>query len=205
MRKGLQSAILFFESTEPRLAELLKEIDEKAWFGDIETDSNKLFSDLCRTIIGQQLAGKAAEAIWKRFAEFLKGDVCPATVLKHTDQEYRNLGLSWAKARSILDLASKVSSDEVVLYKLFELENEQVIVELVKVKGIGRWTAEMFLMFRLGREDIFSMGDLGIKNGLKKFLGKEDVTTDEILEVTGKWSPYRSYSCVAMWHLLDNR
>ena len=96
-------------------------------------------------------------------------------------------------------------SGEVVLSNLDSLDNQGVIAELTKVKGIGQWTAEMFLLFTLHREDIFSYGDLGLKNGLAKLYRIDSPGTDQITEIVSNWSPYESYGSISLWHHLDNR
>lgn len=201
----LSEVINFFEKTDTKVAEILKEIPFDDWFGKEILDDRLIFESLCRTIVGQQLAGKAAEAIFKRFALLCEGKVTPEIIKELDGDTIRNAGLSWAKVRSVKDLAEKVLTGELELKKLPDLSDEELINELVKVKGIGRWTAEMFLMFRLGREDIFSWGDLGLKNGLKKFLGKDELDRDKTERLVASWAPYRTYGAIAMWHLLDNR
>ena len=146
----------FFGRVEPGLVSVIGEINFDDWF-DVEVDESKYFYDLCRTIVGQQLAGKAANAIFARFEKLFLG-VTPENVLSAEPELLRNSGLSWAKVRSVQDLASKVLNGDLRLADLSSLDNEELITELTKVKGIGRWTAEMFLMFRLGRDDVFSLG-----------------------------------------------
>lgn len=204
-RTKKEVVVKHFKERDLKLAELVEEINLDEWFEEKTLKPDEIFRTLCRTIVGQQLAGKAASAIFKRFSDYFEGVITPEQILKKTDADLRALGLSWAKARSVLDLALKTKEGDLQLEKMYELENEEVIAELVKVKGIGRWTAEMFLMFRLGREDIFSLGDLGLKNGLKKHVGKTEMSPDEILKVVEVWSPYKTYGAIAMWHLLDNR
>lgn len=201
--KTKEEVVSFFEKAEPNLAKIIEVIKFEDWF-DVEHNPDKYFYDLCRTIVGQQLAGKAASAIFARFETCVKS-VVPARVWEVPAVELRACGLSWAKVNSVRDLSQKVLSGDLDLSVLQALENEDLIVELSKVKGIGRWTAEMFLMFRLGRDDIFSLGDLGLKNGLKKYLGKDNLDKDEMDRYTQKWSPFRTYGAIAMWHLLDNR
>lgn len=194
-----------FANVDMGVAKTLEEVNFEEWFGEELLDSNLIFRSLCKTIVGQQLAGKAAEAIYKRFEALFENRVVPEQILKVEDQLIRNAGLSWAKVRSVKDLAGKVKNKELILENLENLGDEELILELSKVKGIGRWTAEMFLMFRLGREDVFSWGDLGLKNGLKKFMNKPEATLEEMDKIVNKWKPFRTYGSVAMWHLLDNR
>lgn len=193
-----------FKNVDKKLANIIEKIDFKEWFNQELLDSSLIFKSLCRTIVGQQLAGKAAEAIFRRFDALLEGKITTEALLSLEEQKIRDVGLSWAKVRSVKDLSVRVSDGSLVLETLTNLSDEELIAELSKVKGIGRWTAEMFLMFRLGREDIFSWGDLGLKNGLKKHLG-EGLPKEEIEIAVNLWAPYRSYGAIAMWHLLDNK
>lgn len=194
-----------FKKVDPKLFKILAEINLKDWLSEEILDGKLIFYSLCRTIVGQQLAGKAADAIFKRFEMLMENEIKPEKVLKTEEQKIRDVGLSWAKVRSVKDLSARVMDRSLVLENLEGMSNEDLINELSKVKGIGRWTAEMFLMFRLGREDIFSWGDLGLKNGLKKYLGKDDLSKEEMEESVSTWAPYRTYGAIAMWHLLDNR
>jgi DNA-3-methyladenine glycosylase II len=194
-----------FRKIDPKIADILLEINWYEWFGKEVLDEKLIFKSLCRTIVGQQLAGKAADAIFGRFENLLEGNITPERLLAIEELKIREVGLSWAKVRSVLDLSSKVQNDELVLQNLEKMENEELILELSKVIGIGRWTAEMFLMFRLGREDIFSWGDLGLKNGLKKYINKDNPSKEDMESVVVSWSPYKTYGAIAMWHLLDNR
>lgn len=167
----------------------------------------KYFSTLCREIITQQLGTGAARAINGRFLGlFSDQEVTPERILTFTEQNLRNVGMSWAKARYILDLARKTNDGALDFTNLHTLDDEGVIGELTKVKGIGRWTAEMFLIFTLGREDIFSHGDLGLKRGIKLLYGFPEVPKkEEIEQIISVWSPYKSYASIALWESLDNK
>ena len=124
--------------------------------------------------------------------------------MKIPDQKIRDAGLSWAKVKYLKDLADKVKNKVIHLEKLDTLSNEEVITELTKVKGIGPWTAEMFLMFTLGREDVFSHGDLGLKNAIKKLYGfKKDPTRKQVEKIIARWTPYKTYACRILWKSLE--
>ena len=192
-----------FVAHDPKIAAVLTTVDLSEWFEDRSVDDH--FYNLSREIIYQQLAGKAASAIFSRFENLVGGRVVPDAVLAIPDQSLRDVGLSWAKAKYVKDLAAKVQSREVVLDHLGTLDDESVISELTKVKGIGRWTAEMFLLFKLQRENIFSYGDLGLRNGFAKLYGKEKPTDKQMKRIVDRWSPYKSYGSIALWHTLDNR
>jgi len=165
------------------------------------------FNRLCREIISQQLGSGAARAIVARFrALFPRGRATPGSVLALSEKELRAVGMSWAKARSLRDLAVRVEAREIDFQKFAAADDEQVIVELIKVKGIGRWTAEMFLIFTLGREDVFSFGDFALRKSLKSLYGPHRTRTQKNMErIVGRWSPYRSYACLALWHRMDNK
>jgi DNA-3-methyladenine glycosylase II len=193
----------YFLRHDPKIEEVLRTVDLKDWFEERRSDDH--FFNLAREIVYQQLAGRAASAIFARFEKLVGGKVKPETVVTIPDQALREVGLSWAKAKYVKDLATKTISGEVVLTNLHKLDDGAVITELTKVKGIGQWTAEMFLMFTLHRENIFSHGDLGLRNGFAKLYGIENPTKEQIEIVVSKWSPYKSYGSVALWHNLDNR
>ena len=160
-----------------------------------------LFESLLKSIVYQQLAGSAANAIYSRFLQYY-GDTLPTpkqiistsnTVLRFT------IGLSFKKIEYIKNLATKIVSGELNIHHLPDLQDEEVITELVKVKGIGRWTAEMFLIFCLRREDVIPLGDLGVKKAIQKLYDLSELPTHEyMLEVSSRWKPYRS---IATWYL----
>lgn len=170
-------------------------------------DDTQFFARLCSEIIGQQLSGKVAEVIEQRLLDLLADQELHAeTIVATPEEKLRGVGMSWAKVRSIKDLAAKTIAGELRWQLLKDLDDEAVIAELIKVRGVGRWTAEMFLLFNLGREDVFSFGDLGLKKGLIKLYGlTEEPPKAAIEEITSKWAPFRSYGSLALWHALDNR
>lgn len=206
MKKGLSDIKIIkkhFAKADTAILKVLKTLNLDDWFKESSTDDH--FINLSRNIIYQQLAGKAADAIYTRFIKLVGSDLRPETVLNISDQAMRDVGLSWAKAKYVKDLATKTLSGEVNLDNLEELDNEEIIQELTKVKGIGRWTAEMFLLFTLHRENIFSYGDLGLRKGFGKLYGVESPRDEEIQKVVDKWIPYQSYGSISLWHYLDNR
>lgn len=169
-------------------------------------DHTKYFAALCRTIVGQQLSGKAADTIHGRFLELVEQEPTPTKIISLEGQALRDKGLSWSKIKYMKDLAEKTESGELDLAALPHLEDQAVIEALVKVKGIGTWTAEMFLLFTLGRTNIFSYGDLGLLHGLQLlYQVGEKPSPAEIAAIVDKWSPYKSYGSLALWHSLDNR
>ncbi len=162
------------------------------------------FTTLARAIVGQQLSAKAAETIWQRYLA-LHADparLAPADVLAIADERMRAVGMSAAKTASVKDLASRVESGELRLDRISRLPDEKVIQALVPVRGIGRWTAEMFLLFKLGRPDVWPVDDLGIRNALKRHYGLTP-TPAEMRDVAEAWRPYRSVASWYLWRSLD--
>lgn len=167
--------------------------------------SQDYFLSLCREIISQQLADGAAHAIFGRFLKlFPRQKVTARKLLNIPDEKLRAAGMAWAKERSLKDLAQKIVSREVRLDALGGLDDEAVRLELMRVKGVGPWTAEMFLMFALGREDVFSHGDLGLRKAIKKLYQVDGELTKEYAEkLSLRWSPYRTYACRILWESLE--
>ena len=163
------------------------------------------FPHLCREIIGQQLSGKVAEVIYGRFkALFPKGRITSILTDKLIHEQIKNIGTSNAKTKYIKCLAEAVCKGSLKLTNLSKLSDEVVTKELTKVKGIGPWTAEMFLMFTLGREDIFSHGDLGLRRAIQKLYGfKQEPTRKQIEKLEKKWQPFSSYACLVLWQSID--
>lgn len=163
------------------------------------------FLRLCRSIVGQQLSVKAAQTIFGRFESLFKHGVSPKELLKISDEKLRGAGLSYQKIKYLKDLATKTISGEIDLHNLNTKENEEIIVELTKIKGIGVWTAEMFLMFSLGRPDVFSYGDLGLQNAIMKLYKLKQKPTEKQMEkFSKKWIPYRTFAAMILWRSLDN-
>lgn len=198
----MKKAIFHFKKVDPILYKICIKIGEIEVRAVVRPDNYLEY--LCREIVGQQLSGKAAGSIWKKFVSIIpEGKVTPKAINLMTPDDIRAAGLSWAKAKYIKDLAEKVLNKEVHLNKLEKMADEEVIAELVKVKGIGRWTAEMFLIFTLARPDVFSLGDLGLKNAIKKLYGIENPTKEQMEKLSLKWSPYRSTACLILWKSLE--
>jgi 3-methyladenine DNA glycosylase/8-oxoguanine DNA glycosylase len=156
------------------------------------------FGALARSIVFQQLAGRAAAAIHGRFRALVDGDLTPAAVLALPEAELRGAGLSGAKTASILDLAAKVADGTVPLDRLARLGDEEIIERLRTVRGIGRWTAEMFLIFELGRMDVWPVDDLGVRNGFAMIQGMATSHTARELQPVGE--RYRPIRSAAAWY-----
>lgn len=194
-----QKAINHFKKADPLLYELAKSIDPFV----LEKSPNH-FVRLVRAIVGQQLSVKAASTIFGRFEKLFKKDINAEDILKLKDDDIRACGISYSKIKYIKDLAQKVRDKELLLETFEEADEETIIGNLTKVKGIGIWSAEMFLMFALARPDVFSVGDLGLRNAMIKLYGLENPSNEKLIKISTKWSPYRTYACRILWQSLDN-
>lgn len=163
------------------------------------------FEDLVDAICSQQLSGKAAKTIFGRVKEKLGGVIAPDPIINIDIESLRKCGLSYAKCSYVKDLADKVKKREVKVESLDKLEDGEVIKELMAVKGIGRWTAEMFLMFSLGRADVFPVDDLGIKKGFEKVTGRKWDKVKSAKFAQKNWAPFRTIACWYLWRSLENR
>ncbi len=163
------------------------------------------FRALVHAIIAQQLSAKASATIERRVHALLGGaSPTPADVARVTDAQLRGVGMSTQKIRYLRDLCSRIESGELDLAALHRLPDEEVVVALTRVKGIGRWTAEMFLIFRLHRPDVLPVDDLGIVNAVKRAYGLRARPTPARLTRIGEaWRPYRSVACWYLWASLD--
>lgn len=162
------------------------------------------FAQLARMICYQQLAGRAAAAIHGRFEALFDGEPTPEAVLALPFEKLRGAGLSNAKATSIRDLAEKVHSGLVELDRVARLPDEKVVSELVLVRGIGVWTAHMFLIFSLRRPNVLPTGDYGVQMAIRKHYKKRKLPKPKEMEkIARAWEPYRSIACWYMWRSLD--
>jgi len=160
---------------------------------------------LIRSIVFQQLSGKAASTIHERFLDLYPNrEPSAADILATPDERMRAAGLSRQKIAYLRDLAARVERGELPLDHVETLEDADLIEHLVQVKGIGKWTAQMFLMFKLGRPDVLPELDLGIQNAIKRAYRKRKVQPKDVLRIGAKWSPYSSIACWYLWRSLDN-
>lgn len=167
------------------------------------------YQELVESIISQQLSVKAAATILKRFKALFTSDFpSPKEILELDIETYRSVGLSRQKASYIRDLAEKVLDDTITFSHLDALSNQEVIDELIQIKGVGVWTIHMFLMFCMGRLDILPTGDLGIRNGIQKLYNlAERPGDDEVKAIAAEnnWHPYETIASWYVWHSLDNK
>jgi DNA-3-methyladenine glycosylase II len=165
------------------------------------------FKALVHAIMSQQLSSKAAATIARRFDDLFGGTFpTPRQVLATPDEQLRSVGLSGMKVSFVRDLARRVEDGSLRLDALGAMTDDEVIASLTEVKGIGRWTAEMFLMFRLQRPDVLPVGDLGIVNAIKKhYRLRKTPTPARLMRIGESWRPYRSVACWYLWASLDNK
>jgi DNA-3-methyladenine glycosylase II len=188
---------------DPVLAALIRKHGE---CGLAQAQRADHFSALVRAITGQQLSTKAASTIFARLVALMPDGLTPAALSALTDQQLRAVGMSRQKITYFRDLCEKALSGVVPLDALDQMSDEEVIVALTKIKGIGRWSAEMFLMFRLHRPDVLPVDDLGIVNAIKNvYRLRKRPNADRIRKIGSAWEPYRSVACWYLWRSLDNQ
>jgi len=194
-----------FKSVDPVIYQALLAVDLDKWFNKVKkrASSTDYFVALCRAIVGQQLSGKAADAIYNKFTSFFGDNYAASQILQATDQSIRDIGLSWAKVKYVKDLACKFEEREIDFAALDSLADDTVVAALTKVKGVGPWTAEMFLMFTLRRENVFSFGDLGLRKGIIKLYAVADPSLKQIEKIVAPWQPYRTFGSIALWQSLE--
>jgi DNA-3-methyladenine glycosylase II len=164
------------------------------------------YGALMRSIVGQQLSVKAARSIYQRLIDMFGGHTpTPAELLAADPDAMRTAGLSRAKVAYLQSLAQHVEDGELHLGSLDEMSDDDVIAELTAVKGLGLWTAQMFLMFHLRRPDVLAVGDLGLRRAVERAYGLEGLPDAETFERLGeRWAPYRSLASLYLWESLDN-
>ena len=164
------------------------------------------FHALVSSILSQQISGKAAASIRARLEEYVAPErISPETLGRLTPKQLRGVGVSPQKASYLLDLAERVESGGLRLHRLARMTDEEVIEALIRVKGIGVWTAHMFLIFHLERPDILATGDLGIRTAIQRGYGLEELPTpDEMERIATPWRPHRSTACRYLWRSLAN-
>ena len=164
---------------------------------------------LCASIMSQQLSTKVARVIYNRFIELYNGsEPTPEQIVATPFQNLRTIGLSNAKTQYVLNVARFAIDHQLTDTKLKKMGDEEIIELLTQIKGVGRWTVEMLLMFTLGREDLFSADDYGVQTAMKKLYKLDDTNKKEfktrILKISKKWAPYRTYACIYLWQWKDN-
>lgn len=197
-----RKAITHLKQVDPLLGQVIDNVGPCQFRANQE---GSYFEALVRSIIYQQLSGKAASTIHQRLKDYFGGTTPePEAILKTPDEALRALGVSRQKLSYLKDLASKVAQAEVPFHTLHELDDEAIIETLIKVKGIGRWTVQMFLISRLGRLNVLPDLDLGIQKGIQRAYKLETLPKPkQVLEIGSKWSPYCTIASWYLWRSID--
>ena len=182
-------------SRDKVLKKLIAKFEIKQYWGH---QSNH-FLDLVEIITGQQLSMKAADTIFKRFLALFSTKPKPEDILKIPIDKLRSIGLSNSKSRYVHNIASAIVDSSLPLDRLDKMTGDEVKKELIKIKGIGPWSAEMFLMFSLKRPDVFSVGDLGLRTAIEKLYGIKRDNLKQIEKLAETWRPHRTLACRLLW------
>src|ERR1700691_293069 len=195
----MRKAVIHLKKCDPVLRAIIERVGPcRMEFGPPE------FHSLAEAIVYQQLNGKAAVTIFKRFAALAGEPLTPEGILKLTDAQLRSVGLSKQKSSYLKDMAARVSRGELDFTRLPEMTDDEVIKHLTQVKGVGVWTAHMFLMFSLKRPNVLPTGDYGVQMAIKKHYNKRKLPKPLQMEKIAKpWEPYRSIACWYLWRSLD--
>jgi len=199
-RKNVDAALRHLRAADPVMAEIIRRV------GPFRLKARRdRFGMLVRSIISQQISGSAARSILARLHATVAPDRPTAENLARlTPEELRAAGVSPQKAAYLYDLSAKTLSGQIQLQSVGRLPNEEVIAQLTQVKGIGRWTAQMFLIFSLGRLDVFPHDDLGVRSAIRRFYGLRKLPSkDRSLRIASLWSPYESVASWYCWRATD--
>lgn len=205
MARTLTAARAELAGADPAMGELIERLGKRSVAtrrrGQSKPDA---FGALLRVVVGQQLSAKAARTIYERVLKMFGGATpAPEQIIAASVADLRATGLSGRKVEYIRDLAAHVRDGELELDRLEELNEEEVIEEIVAVRGFGRWSAEMFLIFHLERPDVISGGDLGIRKAIQLLDGLEEMPTpDDVVERGERWRPHRSLASIYLWESL---
>jgi len=198
----MRKAILHLKKADPVMGSLIERVGRyKMQYRDPD------FESLVRSIVYQQLSGRVASVIFGRLAALVpNGALTPEAILKLTPAKMRRAGLSKQKTAYIRDLARKTARGKLKFEALPELPDDEVIAQLTQVKGVGVWTAHMFLMFALQRVDVLPVGDLGVRMAIRKAYGLEDLPhPKQVAEIGAAWRPYASVASWYLWRSLENQ
>ena len=200
--KNISKALEYLKNTEPRFGTLIDEFGEP----DFELQDN-YFKSLVRSIIYQQLSGKSAFAIYSRYLQLFNSTEFPfpQQVIAIPDSHYTSIGLSRQKTCYIKEISQAFFNKEIVPENIPKLKDDEVRKQFIKIKGIGPWTIDMFLMFALNRPDILPVNDLGIQKGFKLFFHLNELPDEKFMvEKAKNWRPFRTIACWYLWKLVDD-
>ena len=194
--------ITYLQTTDISLAALIGYVEEK----QVESTWSQELSDyesLVRSIVGQQISTSAARSIFDRLLGIVDGVITPESITSLTEESLRAIGLSRQKISYIQGMGKNLIEGTVDLGTLYSMSDAEAVNMLKGLRGIGEWTAQMFVMSQLGREDIFPVKDAGIRSAMGKLYSLDEVTDEKLIELSGNWSPQRSLACKYLWKALD--
>src|SRR3954470_1561237 len=197
----MRKAVLHLKKSDPLMRAIIERVGPcRMEFGE------PTFHSLAEAIVYQQLNGKAAATIFNRFTALTGDPVTPEGILKLSAEQLRAVGLSKQKSSYLFDMAERARRRELDFSKLPEMTDDEVIEHLTQVKGVGVWTAHMFLMFTLKRSNVLPTGDYGIQAAMKKHYKKRKMPKPEVMtKIAKSWEPYRSVACWYLWRSLDTK
>ncbi len=186
---------------DPQIARLVAEVDAELIVERRESRDRDRFVALCRIIVGQQVSTAAARTIWGRVEEAFDGPPAPEQLVKpDAEQRLRACGLSGRKTSYAIGIAEAIVAEELLLDSFDAMSDEEVIEAVVAMRGLGRWSAEMFLIFDLGRPDVFSGGDLGLRRGIQIAYELDEMPSpEEAVAIAERWSPHRTLASLYLW------
>lgn len=202
------AAMAHLSAADPRMAALIARSGpcRLGIFAAGALGKQELLTALVEAIVSQQLSPKAADTIFGRVRALAPGDLSPQGILAIPEDELRGAGLSGAKTRSVRDLAEHVQRGELPLEDLGSMSDDEVVGLLTRVRGIGRWTAEMVLMFQLGRKDVLPVGDLGVQKGFQRLFNLRKLPVpDRMVKLARPFRPYRSIASWYMWRINEEK
>ena len=196
---NIDSGLIHLSSVDPKMEKLINKY-EKPYF----VKENNYFESIVRSIIYQQLSTKSASKIYSRFKKlFENGSLNPESVIEQSNDTYRSIGLSRQKISYIFNVADAYTNG-MIPQNIDKYGDEDIINTLIQIKGIGRWTAQMFLMFTLNRPDILPELDLGVKKGFKIYFKLNQLPSEDYMQKKAeKWRPYRTLACWYLWRLVE--
>jgi|KBSMisStandDraft_5_1062788.scaffolds.fasta_scaffold360764_1 DNA-3-methyladenine glycosylase II len=195
----MRRAILHLKKSDPTLRAIIERVGPcRIQYGE------PTFHSIAEAIVYQQLNGRAADTIFKRFTDVAGDPVTPEGILRLSPEQMRAVGLSKQKSSYLRDLAEKTQAGLLEFERMPQMTDAEVIEHLIRVKGVGVWTAHMFLIFTLRRHDVLPVGDYGVQSAIKKAYRKRKLPKPKDMEKIAKaWSPYRSIACWYLWRSLD--
>lgn len=194
----------FFKKNDPLLYPHVRVHYETVAHAQKKKSDKKLFESLASSVVSQQLSLRAADTIWMRLQSACCGVVTPASILSHQEEALRACGLSRAKVKTLQELSRAVIEKRLVFKKIRTIPEEEAILALSTVWGIGRWTAEMFLMFALERENVFSVGDLGLKRSMESLYSLPKDSDSRVYEnIAAAWAPHKTIASRVLWKVRD--